>query len=132
MSNFINVKPLAGDLLIYQKRIHIGTTLTTKELILQKPYISYHIMLDDMIGMVPFTLQRESAQMEVPFITIGETTITPTFSSHYYRLSTTRLLVIKPSGHYEHKKADLLVPLSDRFVDYVQKYSPFISVPTQY
>lgn len=124
-SDFIQVKRLRGELLLSQKRNHWGCTLTTKELIFQKPHISYHLLLDDIIGMVPFHPKHP---------TRGEGWIGPwavlDHSSSTYKITASRLTIIRRNGIGRRGKTDLIVPLNQRFLRYFDKYTDFTALPT--
>jgi len=115
-SDFIPVKRLAGHLLISQKKNNWGTTLTTKELVFQKPHLSYHILLDDVIGIVPidkdiFPLTKE---VEQP---------TTSFARQYYKLTLSGLTIIRRQGILSKGPTDLIIPLNQRILSFLRKHT---------
>ncbi|MEW9033804.1 MAG: hypothetical protein AB2404_13965 [Planifilum fimeticola] len=124
-SDFIQVKRLRGELLLSQKRNRWGCTLTTKELIFQKPHISYHLLLDDIIGIVPFRPKRRTRgegwndQWE-----------NPDLSSSTYKITASRLTIIRRNGAVRRGQTDLILPLNQRFLRYFQKHTDFTALPT--
>ncbi|SDX51706.1 hypothetical protein SAMN05444487_12136 [Marininema mesophilum] len=124
-TNFIKVKPMHGELLIYQKQNQLGYTLTTQELIFQNPHASYQILLSDILGIVPFRLQRDPAMLEL----LTETGARPSFPKQYYRISARRVVVINRRGHYERGTTDILIPLNDRFIQHIEAHADFASIP---
>lgn len=119
--HFINVKSMAGELIFSQKRQQLACTLTTKEVIFQQPHATYHILLEDIIGIAPFQLKKARNHIGV----IGETQLITQFPQEYYKLSANKAVVIKPSGVYERHQAHVIVPLNRRFIDQLIKHGRF-------
>ncbi|SEM68947.1 hypothetical protein [Lihuaxuella thermophila] len=125
-SNFIPVKRLAGDLLISQKRNNMRYTLTTKEFVFQKPHLSYHILLEDVIGLIPYPVKPAN----LPNIFAGEAWLHAKISANYYKISVREMHVISRQGIYTRGAADLIIPLHERFIQFVKKHTDFVVVPT--
>ncbi|SFS45153.1 hypothetical protein [Marininema halotolerans] len=123
---FIKVKPMHGELLVYQRQDQLRYTLTTQELIFQKPHASYQILLTDIIGMIPFELERDAKSLDF----LSEVGIRPAFSKQYYRISANRVKVINRSGHFERGTTDILLPLNDRFIRHLSAHTDFTTLPT--
>jgi len=126
-SNFINIKKMEGELLLSQKRYDFGCTITTKELIFQKPHTSYQVRLEDIIGMVPFRLTAYRQTKEKA----GDTIVDADFSTHYYKITVKQLRVINRNGKYDRGATDLIVPLDERFISLVERYAGFTTLPLQ-
>ncbi|MFC4077066.1 hypothetical protein [Salinithrix halophila] len=126
-SHFIPIKKIEGELLVSQKRNRLGFTLTTKELIFQKPHVSYQIFLSDTLGIVPFKLKKDPALLHIA----ADSGTLPRFSSQYYRISASRVFVVNRSGSYERGATDLLAPLNDRFIQHIQRHADFTAIPTR-
>jgi hypothetical protein len=124
-SDFIPVKDMEGELIVSQKRGQLGCTLTTKELIFQKPHISYRILLEDTLGIVPFQLKKPPTHL------FGETETYVRFHRQYYRISASKVHVIKRNGRFEKGSTDIMVPLNDRFIQFIEQYADFASVATR-
>ncbi|MFE5317507.1 hypothetical protein ACFQ88_02245 [Paenibacillus sp. NPDC056579] len=52
--NFIQIKSIEGDLKLSHKKRDFGITVSTKEVVYQKPHANYHLKLEDIISVVPF------------------------------------------------------------------------------
>lgn len=124
-TQFIQVKSLEGELLYSQKKSQLGCTLTTKELIIQQPHATYHMLLEDIIGMVPFQLENPHNHIA----TIGETNIVTHFPKHYYKISVRKMNVIKRHGIQERNNTYLIVPLNKRFIDKLGEHDGFTVLP---
>ncbi|BCU82771.1 hypothetical protein JIR001_25540 [Polycladomyces abyssicola] len=126
-SNFINIKKMEGELLLSQKRYDFGCTITTKELIFQKPHTSYHVLLENILGMVPFRLTAYRQTKEKA----GDTIVNADFSTQYYKITVKQLRVINRNGKYDRGATDLIVPLDERFIRFVERYAGFTTLPVQ-
>lgn len=125
-AQFIQVKSLEGELLFSQKRNQLGCTLTTKELIIQQPHATYHMLLEDIIGMIPFQLDNPRSHIA----TIGEANIVTHFPKDYFKISVRQMNVIKRHGVQERKNTYLIVPLNKRFIEKLAEYDDFTVLPT--
>jgi hypothetical protein len=123
-SQFIPVKRLAGDLIVSQKRSRLGLTLTTREMIFQKPHLSYHFMLEDIIGIMPFKTNLRGEPNHFG----GETWTTSRPSGKYYKISASRLVVIHRGGVQERDRTDLVIPLTDSFLEYIRRHTDFTEI----
>lgn len=108
---------MIGDLIISQKRNYWGATLTTKEFIFQKPHLSYHILLDDVIGITPYKLKEILPVCELPHM------IQANHTHNYYKLTAGKLFIINRHGIFAKEATDLIVPLNSRLLHYVEKYT---------
>lgn len=124
-SQFIHVKSLEGELLYTQKRKRLGCTLTTKELIIQQPHTTYHMLLDDIIGIIPFQLENTSRPIGI----VGETEIVTRFPRQYYKVAVRELYVIKRNGILQRNDAHLIVPFNRRFMDKMAEHSGLTVLP---
>jgi hypothetical protein len=123
-TNFIPVKRMIGHLIISQKRNHWASTLTTKELIFQKPHLSYHILLNDVIGIIPCEMKGLHPQPDHDLL------ITLKNPSRYYKISVHKLFVINRNGVFTNGATDLIVPLNHRFLKHVEKYTNLTMLPS--
>jgi hypothetical protein len=124
---FIPVKQLAGHLLISQKQNNWGVTLTTKELVFQKPHLSYHIFLDDVLGILPYSFPASHRPLQMR----EEAWLEPTYAKKYYKLSVTKLNIINRQGLLTGGPTDLILPLNERFLEYVEKYAGFAHIEVE-
>lgn len=124
-SDFIQVKGMEGELLLSQKRNRFGCTLTTKELIFQKPHVTYKVMLSDTLGIIPYQVNLPVPKPDW----VGDIQVTPLLTNPYYRISASRIFVINRQGQFQRGATDLLIPLSDRFLRHIQQHTDLVYVP---
>lgn len=122
-TNFIPVKRMIGHLIISQKRNNWGATLTTKEFIFQKPHLSYHILLSDVLGMTPYDLKEIRPVCDPPYI------MQTKHAYNYYKLTAGKLFMINRHGIFAKEDTDLIVPLNARLLHFVEKHTDLTTLP---
>ncbi|GAX89373.1 hypothetical protein [Effusibacillus lacus] len=108
MNRFLNLKSLSGELKRTEIRKGIGYKLTTKEFILQREDQTYHILFEDILGLI----QRESMDGRPD-------------EKGTHKIITNRIRVYNRSGVFEKGAATLYASLSDNFcklfLDYLER-----------
>ncbi len=110
IDRFINVKSLSGDLKRTEIRRGVGYRLTTKEFILLREDISYHILLEDILGFMSRD-EEESVHLEM----YGDTQVSHSFGTSSYKIVVTKMRVYNRSGVFEKGSSTLYTQLSDGF-----------------
>jgi len=113
MNRFINVKALSGDLKRTEIRRGVGYRLTTKEFILLRDDVSYHILLEDILGV----MLRDEEEASVHRETVGDTHVSHHFGTSSYKIVVTKLRIYNRSGVYEKGSSTLYTQLSDGFCE---------------
>lgn len=112
-TDFIPYRRLAGDLLISQRRTYYRVTLTTKELVFQKPHMTYYLLLDDLLGLYPSNMRLEGKK---------------TTSHRLYQLKVNELQVITRSGLHSQAPATLMLPIHPRFLRFFRVITGFTEI----
>lgn len=112
-TDFIHIKRFSGELVISQVKYPYRYTLTKKEFIFQKPNMTYHLMLSDIIGMIPYVLPKKEL-------------LHPTWQ--HYQIRAKALYVVGRNGTFEKESADLILPLHPRMVQELAKMDNFIQI----
>jgi hypothetical protein len=120
-ADFIRVKSLEGELKLSQIKPQFGCSITTKEIVFQKPHHSYQIRLADIISMVPHQLKPKSVTLS-PQSNMAEK-IVASFGSNYYKIATDKVKIHHRQGNFEKGPTEFIVPLSQKMLDHVAKYS---------
>ncbi|GAB7389080.1 hypothetical protein BSNK01_29180 [Bacillaceae bacterium] len=122
-NDFIKVKQLEGELKLSQVKPGLGCTITTKEIVFQKPHRSYHFLLEDIIRIIPLEIGTSS----YTFRTAGEK-VTASFGSSYYKITVEKAKIYNRSGIHERGEMEFIVPLTDKFLKYVSQYSSLVVI----
>lgn len=114
--SFIPIKRFAGNLLISQRRHDLRSTLTTKEFVFQRPHTTYYILLEQIVGIVPYShpfglrdLDPEMSRRDLPL----------------YKITTRELHVITRNGYKIHTNAELIIPIHTRLLRHLNRSSDF-------
>ncbi|MBP1933956.1 hypothetical protein [Ammoniphilus resinae] len=124
--DFIRIKALEGELKLSQIKTRYGCSITTKELIFQKPHHSYHIRLADIISIIPYEL--EPGKMVFSPQSNIEEKVTASFGSSYYKVTTETTRIYNRSGVFEKGRTDFIIPLSEKMLEHIAQYSNLIVV----
>lgn len=117
--HFVQVKALDGELKLSQKKRGFGCSITTKEIVFQRPYLSYHVYLSDVISLIPV----EAPPKNMTFDVDHHTKVTTSFGSQYYKLLTSEAKVYTSKGWSHRGETEFYVSLSEPFLQYFKKYS---------
>lgn len=124
--HFIKIKHLQGELVLSQKKDGIGISVTTKEMFFQKPHHTYHILFKDILSIIPYHLKPKQTKISIS----EELKVNSSFSHQLYRVTTSELIVINRNGRFIQQGAELILPLSERFLEKVDQYSDLTLVST--
>lgn len=116
-NDFIKVTSLEGELKLSQIKKELKRTVTTKEIILQKPHHSYHIKLTDIFSVVPLNLDTR----KIPMHFSGEKVLV-TFSPDLYKISANKMRIFNRQGITERGQTEVIVPLTKKFLAYMVEY----------
>lgn len=121
--NFMKIKNLLGELKWSHKNHGMGLTVSTKEVVLQKPHINYHILLEDIISIVPYEpinkasirLEREQGiQQEITKLRVG---------GDQYRFFVRKATVHNRSGQFTMGSLDFILPVHHKLLQAIVDYS---------
>lgn len=121
--DFIRLKNLEGELKLTQMNNYLSCSVTSKELVFQKPHMTYHLFLHDIISMVPITLDKRN----VSFQNHSEL-IQTSFGGEYYKLSVKWARIVTRSGVTEREDVEFIVPLSSKMLQYISTYSGLVVI----
>lgn len=122
--NFIKIKALDGDLKLSHKKRDFGLTVSTKELIFQKPHANYHIKLEDIISITPFELPAGSRPIRLSTSkSMGSETVNVQSGMQHYRLYVREAVLHNRSGIFQLSAAQFILPILHDLVMAISKYS---------
>lgn len=121
----IKVKNLRGELIHYQRKGNLGSSITTKEIYFQKPDQSYHILFEDILSIIPYSIKQQQTHIQIS----DELKVTSSFSQHLYKMQVAEMVVTNRKGRFLRQEAEIILPLSDRFLEVFKKYSDLTPLP---
>jgi len=128
--DFIQIKELEGDLKISHKKYDFGLTVSTREIVLQKPHVNYHLRLDDIFSIVPFDPPGGKG---IPFQLShygNEITHAGTSGSSMYKVYAHKAKVHNRSGIFQLGPMEFILPIHRDLLLAISKYGGMDSVIT--
>ncbi|MET3287824.1 hypothetical protein EDM56_17225 [Brevibacillus fluminis] len=116
-ADFIRLKNLEGELKLTHMTNSLSCSVTSKELVFQKPHTTYHLFLADILSMLPVTVpsQNVSFRHQSEFVRSE-------FSSDYYKLTAKWVRIVTRSGVVERENMEFIVPLSSKMLAYISDF----------
>jgi hypothetical protein len=121
--DFMQIKVLEGELKLSHKKRDLGLTLSTKELVVQKPHVNYHVMLADIISIVPTEgitwkpktiVQRKGIQHEIKSYGIG---------LNHYRIYAKAAKMHNRSGIFDLGVMEVILPIHPDLLHVIGQYA---------
>lgn len=122
-SDFIQVKSLDGELKLTHKKRDFSVTVSTKELVLQKPHVNYHIKLEHIFSIVPFQ-QAESKEVKFTHKSEqGKEVATLSFDTPQFQFHVEKSTMHNRSGIFPLGPSRYIVPMMREVLDLISEYS---------
>ncbi|MCR8631735.1 hypothetical protein [Paenibacillus radicis (ex Xue et al. 2023)] len=126
--NFIAIKTYQGELKLSHKKGDFGITVSTKELIYQKPHANYYIKLEDIISIVPFDNSNVKAITFHNRRSSGEEIIKMSSGSSHYRIYVRSVVLHNRSGIFAMGTAQFILPIHNELLMAISKYGGLSAV----
>ncbi|UFJ39352.1 hypothetical protein LOK74_14880 [Brevibacillus humidisoli] len=123
-SDFIRLRNLEGELKLTQMNRSYSCSVTSKELVFQKPHMTYHLFLHDILSIVPISPEQRT----IPFRHSADQARSE-YGSDYYKIAVKWGRVVTRSGVVEREDMEFIVPLSNKMLQYIAKYSGMTIIP---
>jgi hypothetical protein len=121
--NFISIKMLDGDLKHSHKKHDFGLTVSTKELVFQKPHVNYHIRLEDIISITPF--EQPIGSRPVTFHNrraSGDEMVNFHTGMQHYRVYVREAVVHNRSGIFTLGAVQFILPILQELLLAISRY----------
>ncbi|MBO8165213.1 MAG: hypothetical protein H0Z34_16135 [Brevibacillus sp.] len=122
--DFIRLKNLEGELKLTQMNRSFSCSVTSKELVFQKPHITYHLFLRDILSIVPVPANQRIASFRR-----SADLIQPLCDRDSYKLTAKWVRLVTRSGIAEREDMEFIVPLSSKMLAYIVRYSGLTVIP---
>ncbi|MCI3922327.1 hypothetical protein MO973_19025 [Paenibacillus sp. TRM 82003] len=122
-NDFLQIKSLEGELKLSHKKRDFGITVSTKELVYQKPHVNYIVRLEDIVTVTPFRPEDEAgfrlARKGVPTYEWGalETTV------HHHRVYAKAATMHSRSGIFPLGPTEFILPMMPELLRVVARYA---------
>jgi hypothetical protein len=124
-SDFIQIRSLEGVLMMYHKKQDLGLTISTHELVIQRPHLTYYVKLPDIISITPY---RSASGRGVRLVSkhIGAREIARLGGeSGSYRFFVSKATMHNRSGLSELGKMEFVLPVAEEMLDKIGLYGAF-------
>jgi hypothetical protein len=121
--HFIRIHSLEGDLKISHKKGEFGITVSTKELVYQKPHANYFIKLEHILSIVPFDSSGFKAITFHNRRSSGSEIINLSYGIPHYRFYVQDASLHNRSGIYQMGNAQFVLPILPDLLLVISKYA---------
>jgi hypothetical protein len=121
--HFIQIKSLQGDLKISHKKSGFGITVSTEELVYQKPHANYYIKLENIISIVPFDTSDVKAMSFHNRRSSGSEIINMSYGIPHYRFYVHHAALHNRSGIFQLGNAQFILPILNDLLTVISKYA---------
>ncbi|MDI4646118.1 hypothetical protein [Cohnella hashimotonis] len=124
ISDFLQIKGLTGELKISHKKGPFGLTLSTRELVVQKPHMNYYILFEHIVSVVPCESVRldrkalraaRTASGEIAYGSIAA-------GSAYYAVYAKEVVVHHRGGIHRTGPMEFRLPIYKRLIEELARY----------
>lgn len=128
--SFIRIKGLEGELKLSYKKRDFGLTVSTKELVFQKPHVNYHMMLEDILSITPFELPLGARSIRFDSSrSSGTETVGLDPGMPHYRLFIRGATIHNRSGIFSLGAAQFILPIHEDLLMAISKYGGLNPIP---
>lgn len=121
--DFIQVKGLEGELKFSHKTYDYGMTVSTKELIFQKPHANYHIPFSQILSIMPFDPVGKRTIKLYSHSPMGSEVSNVSLNVKHYRLFVNEAALHNRSGIFTLKKTEFILPFGPELLRVIAEHS---------
>lgn len=127
--DFIGIKGLQGELKFSHKTNDYGVSVTTKELVLQKPHVNYHIPFEQIVSMLPYDPVGKKTIRLYSESSMGSEISSVSLSMQHYRLFVNEAIIHNRSGIFPIRKTEFILPLGPKLLRVIAEHSGMGIIP---
>lgn len=111
--DFIAIKSIEGEIKLSHKKNSYGLTVTSKELIVQKPHMNYYLKLEDILSILPVDPYGSKPIRSIRDWTEASELVSVTPGTRHYRLMLRNAVMHSRSGLRQLNACDFILPVTD-------------------
>lgn len=129
LHDFLKIKSIAGELKLSHKKRDLGITVSTEELIVQKPHVNYHVRLKDITqilpyrpdkGLNPFNLMRKDLEgRAVEAVHAGD---------EHYTFHVSHAMMHNRSGIFKLGTCRIIIPVKKDLLKAIGEYGGLLVI----
>lgn len=125
----MKIKAIHGEIKLSHKKKDLGITVSTKEFIIQKPHVNYHVPLDSIVSILP----ADGVSWKSKTIINAEQEISQQLKSYsgvlnHFRIHATKANMHNRSGIFELGSIELVIPVHPDMLKYLVEYSELLRI----
>ncbi|SDC53392.1 hypothetical protein SAMN02799630_00082 [Paenibacillus sp. UNCCL117] len=121
--HFIRIKALEGELKFSHKKRDFGLTVSTQELVYQRPHANYHIKLADIISITPFEFPVGAKPMRIRREGAGGSeTVSVQSGMQHYRIYAKEATLHNRSGIFKLSMVQFVLPVLHDLLLAISRY----------
>lgn len=125
--DFISILSMEGELKLSHKKLGYGLTVTTKELIFQKPHTNYYLPLKDIVSIVPVEPYGRKPIRHASNWTEHSGVVSVAPGERHYRIMLKNAMVHSRSGLRQLRSCDLVLPIGDSMLQAITAWAGLTS-----
>ncbi|TBL80364.1 hypothetical protein [Paenibacillus thalictri] len=129
--DFIQIKALEGELKISHKKYDSGLTVSTKELVWQKPHVNYHILLEHIFSIVPFEPPAGRAMSFHQSYSGNEIIYSGAAGLPLFKVVAHKATIYNRSGMFSLGSTQFIIPIHRDMLNAISKYSGMERIATE-
>lgn len=127
--DFISIRSMEGEIKLSHKKTAYGMTVTSKELILQKPHMNYYLNLDDIQSIMPIDPYGLKPIKAIRDWTEASELVSVAPGSRHYRVAVRAAVMHSRSGLRQLKGCDFILPISDEMLKAIGMWAGLFGLP---
>ncbi|WP_127583907.1 hypothetical protein [Paenibacillus koleovorans] len=124
-SDFIRIHSLAGVLMMYHKKQDLGLTISTEELVIQRPHLNYYIKLKDIVSIAPYKPHQGKSVRMVSNDDASREIARLSSDSGSYRFYVIQAIMHNRSGLTEVGKMEFVLPVAKEMLEKIGQFGAF-------
>lgn len=128
-SDFIAIKRLQGELKIAHKKGDFGLTVTDREFVVQRPHLNIHVLLEDIVSIVPADVADAGGRMRFDNERgARRETVRADASLPHYRIHVRKAHMHNRSGNMTLSGLQLVIPVLDELLQAMAKHGGLLAI----
>lgn len=114
--DFISIRSIEGEIKLSHKKREYGLTVTSKELILQKPHMNYYLKLEDIWSITPVDPYGLKPIRNIKDWTEASELVSVSPGTRHYRIMLRSAVIHSRSGLRQIQACDFILPITEEIL----------------
>ncbi|WP_438445821.1 hypothetical protein [Gorillibacterium sp. sgz5001074] len=127
--DFIAIRSMEGEIKLSHKKSAYGLTVTSKELVLQKPHMNYYLRLEDIISIMPVDPYGLKPLRTVQDGSEASGLVSVSPGTRHYRIMMQAAVIHNRSGLRQVRSCDFILPITDEMLRTIGRWAGLNELP---